>query len=168
MTATVKQRTAYCFQCNEYRQVSESGYATSNTGSQILKGTCRKCRSEIIRYVDDSSATSGMPNVGENLLLRCPSCGQGAGKQCVERQVGNAWNFRYPANIHSTRAALTTTDVKSATREAVRRDEATKAAERDAERKAMWKEVGICLAILVFAVLTLGLGLLLLNATRKP
>ena len=168
MAATVRQSTAYCFKCNEYRQVGESRYATSNSGRQVLKGTCRECRSEVSRYADDSSATSGMPNAGESLLLRCPSCGQSAGKQCVERQVGNAWDFRYPANIHRARAALTTTDVKSASREAARREEAAEAAKRDAKRKAMWKEAGICLAIGVFVLLTLGLGILLLNATRKP
>ena len=168
MAATVEQHTTYCFRCNDYRQVGESRYGTSNTGRQVLKGTCQECRSEISRYADDSSATSGTPNVGENLVLRCPSCGEGAGKQCVERQVGNAWNFGYPANVHSTRAALTTTAVKSAAREAVGRNEVAEAAERDAERKAMWKEAGICLAIAVFVLLTLGLGIILLNAARKP
>ena len=168
MAATVEQHTAYCFQCNEYRQVGESRYVTSNTGRQILKGTCEECRSEISRYADDNSATSGMPNVGENLILRCPSCGEGAGEQCVERQAGNAWNFGYPANIHSTRAEITTPAAKSVQREAVRLNEASEAAERDAERKARWKEVGICFVIAVFVLLTLGLGALLLIAVRKP
>lgn len=168
MAATVKHHTTYCFQCNDYRQVGESHHVTSNTGRRILRGTCEECRSEISRYADDSSATSGMPNVGENLILRCPSCGEGAGKQCVERQVGNAWNFGYPANIHSTRAALTTTAAKSAAREAVGRNEAAEAAERDAERRKRWKEAGICFAIAVFVLLTLGIGALLLNAARKP
>ena len=168
MAATVEQHTAYCLQCHEYRQVGELCYATSNTGRQVLKGTCEECRSEISRYAYDSSATSGMPNAGENLILRCPSCGEDAGKQCVERQVGNAWNFGYPANIHSTRAEITTPAAKSVQREAVGRNEAAEAAERDAERKARWKEAGICFVIAVFVLLTLGLGALLLIAARKP
>ncbi len=153
MAVTAGQHTTYCFQCNEYCEVGASRYVTSNTGRKILQGTCEECRSETSRYADDSSATSGMPNIGENLVLPCPSCGEGAGKQSVERQPGNAWNFGYPANIHSTRAEMTTLAAKLVQREAVRRNEAAEAAELDAERRAMWKE-GRCGRKLAFASLS--------------
>ena len=168
MATTVKQHTAYCLQCNEYRQVGEPRYTTSNTGRQILRGTCRECGAGMSKYADDSSATSEIANSGENLILRCPSCGEEAGKRCVERQVGNAWNFGYPANIHRARAEITTPDAKSAAREAAKREEAEEELRRAAERKEQWKEAGICALIVVFVALTLGLGALLLIATRKP
>ena len=172
MTATAKQQDAYCFQCNEYRRSIKVRYATSPRGRLILNGTCPKCGSDLIKYADTDSATSKIPNAGENLLLRCPSCKVQPGKQCVERQPGT-WTFGYPANIHRTRVAITTTAVKSAAQEAVRRSgkgskrDAERAAERAAARKEEWKEAGICLAIFVFVVLTLGLGILLVEATRK-
>ena len=84
------------------------------------------------------------------------------------RFLGNAEVDKVQANIHSARTAITTTAVKSATGEAVRLKEAEEAAKRAAERKAMWKEAGICFAIAVFVLLTLGLGAFLLIAARKP
>ena len=173
MRAFVEQHTAYCLRCNEYRRIGGSSYVTSNSGRRVLKGACEGCGSEIRSYADDVSSTSGMPNAGENLILKCPTCGEGAGKQCVERQVGNAWNVGYPANIHGARAEITTPAAKSVEREAVRQREAVEATKRDAEkkerRKKMWKEVGIFLIVAVVALLTLGIGLLLLIAVaRRP
>ena len=78
--------------------------------------------------------------------------------------MGNAWNFGYPANVHSTRAEITTPAAKSVQREAVGRNEA---AERDAERKVRWEQAGICFVIAVFILLTLGLGALLLISARN-
>ena len=168
MATIADQYAAYCLRCKEYRQVGEPRYVSSNTGRQMIKGACVECGAEMSRYADDSSATSEMANISENLILPCPSCGERRGQQCVERQAGNAWNVGYPANIHSARAEITTPSVILAERETVKRKEAAEASRRAAERKEKWKEAGICFIIAVFVLLTLGLGALLLIATRKP
>ena len=168
MATTADQHTAYCLRCEEYRQVGEPGYVTSNTGRQIIRGACQECGAEMSRYADDTSAPSEVANTGENLILRCPSCGEGPGKQCVERQAGNAWKFGYPTIIHSSRAEITTPSAILAAQEAAEREEAEEELRHAAERKEQWKEVGICLIIAVFILVTLGLGGLLLIATRKP